>query len=556
MIRMYGICLTVIALAVTVNAATKGAEISADSEFQKFRSQSSIRCSNNVGTGNQESKLLNTDAKRQAFRQKLTAEQQTFFDKLVNSPDHSVDTFTGDQLMMPLWKVMEDLTDSDRDMFIDIRSKWDTVTYDELVAFLGKIRPVELLVVKKELLCELTGKLDEAALDVVCGRVANDSVTDSEMAIAFEDRCSDCVALAWKKRASDNVRAIVSGAKGAFLYEKMAQTIPADQWDVNGLMLAPDAVTPEDVNRVPDANFCDSTQRDRLTKSEFHSVVSEDVKKAVARKLAKCSDLQDVGSWSAANIKKLSPYLANLPKTSLFKIKVSDAVDSLNELFALDKKTAEVIFKAMAPKLITYWTVNKAWTANQKTKILCIMVKYAPNKRFFEKVATVDDLKAFLRDKETQCPGQTFDSKEMRPITDRVASDDTFKWESDSFSDFGSSISSLSSSDLKKVNKSVICSDWDKVKDAHFKTQDLKHLWNVCKMEKSYSLGSFTCDKVKSIGVFLQAMTKAEIDEIPVNTLADCAEQVGKALNDVCKTNKGVCRAVWNRVGTGPSGIG
>ena len=49
------------------------------------------------------------------------------------------------------------------------------------------------------------------------------------------------------------------------------------------------------------------------------------------------------------------------------------------------------------------------------------MAKYAPMRRFFKSVVSVDDLKAFLKDKVTACPGFAFENKEVSVFTRRIS---------------------------------------------------------------------------------------------------------------------------------------
>ncbi|XP_071106305.1 uncharacterized protein [Haliotis cracherodii] len=523
----------------------RGPAISTLKDFKAFRNLPSLRCHAQIGTGGRQSDLLDTEAKLNAFEKTLPEAKRTFFQQIRQSKNHDWSPFTSDEARETFTFLDSALDETGKALYLNVTQQWDQIDYTTLLDILRTWDPSVHLVLSKTAHCFVFGELNETALETYCQRFLEEKVSTAIM-LATINRCGDCVALGVRNRFDDEIIGRMSDPKCRAYMQKVVQYQP-NGWDVYHMTWCPHVVTVRDIGRIDDSNFCNVTQQDRLKEKRFYSKLRSGVRRKIGQKLILC--FGQLSQWTAQQLKDFANYVVNMPRDDINNMTVAQLLANLDTFMDVDDVKETKFLRILGYKIGDWWEANSGSLTEQvKTKLICVVVKFAPLRKLIDKTLSKSDLETFVKNFTSNCPADfEISPKDAKRVLKRIVTADGFSWTAQAITDYGRLIGGLPISVLKNISDDVLCDNWQMMNEADMSRAVLSYIWDKCK-SKFGSPSNYTCAGIVNVGVLVKVVPRSVVKEIPDSVIAECIQSMTSKLEPVCPRRRGFCRLIMKKV--------
>ncbi|XP_046554076.1 uncharacterized protein LOC124263470 [Haliotis rubra] len=523
----------------------QGAAISTLNDFKAFRNLPSLRCHAQIGTGGRQSDLLDTDAKLDAFELTLGEAERSFFQQIRQSANHDWSPFTADEARETLMFLNSTLDSTGKTLYVNIVQQWDQIPYVELLSALQTWDPSVHLVLTKTAHCFVFGKLNETALGTYCERFLEDQVSTASM-LATINRCGDCVAFGVKNRFDDRIIGRLSDSKCRAYMQKVVQH-QANGWDVYYMTWCPHVVTVRDIDRIADDNFCNVTQQERLKDMRLYSKLMPGVRRKIGQRLKACYG--QLSQWTTQQLTDFANYVVNMPRDDIDTMTVTQLFANLDTFIGVDDVKETRLLRILGYKISDWWATNSgSLTATQKSKLICVVVKFAPFRKLIDKTLSEADLKDFVKNIQTNCPADfEISPKDVKRLLKRIVTAVGFTWDQQAIMDYGRFIGGFPNNVLKNIPTNILCNNWQTINKADVPRGKLAYIWDICKSTFA-SPTTYTCAEIVDAGVLVKVIPKSYVEQIPNAVVAECIQNMTTYLEPVCVRRRGLCRLIMKKV--------
>ncbi|XP_067671148.1 uncharacterized protein [Haliotis asinina] len=523
----------------------QGVAISTLSDFRAFRNLPSLRCHAQIGTGGRQSDLLNTATKLDEFELTLDESERPFFRQIRQSTNHDWSLFTADEARETFMFLNSTLDSTYQSLYINIVQQWDQISYVDVLSALQTWNPSVHLVLTKAAHCFVLGKLNETALGTYCERFLEDEVSTATM-LATVNRCGDCVALGIKNRFDDGFIGRLSDSKCRAYMQKVVQYQPSG-WDVYYMTWCPHVITVRDIDRISNDNFCNVTQQMRLKDMRLYSKLMPGVRRKIGQRLKTC--FGQLSGWTSQQLTDFANYVVNMPRDDIDTMTVAQLLANLDTFIDVDDVKETRFLRLLGFKIGDWWAANSgSLTPTQKSKLICVVVKFAPFRKLIDKTLSEADIKTFVKNSQTNCPSDfEISPKDVKRLLKRIVNAVGFTWDQQAIIDYGGFIGGFPISVLKNIPNNTLCNNWQTINRADVQRGKLAYIWDKCK-STFVSPTTYTCPQIVEAGVLVKVIPKSYVEQIPNAVVAECIQNMTTYLEPVCVRRRGLCRLIMKKV--------
>ncbi|GFN96320.1 stereocilin [Plakobranchus ocellatus] len=322
-----------------------------------------------------------------------------------------------------------------------------------------------------------------------------------------------------------------------------------DSWDIYMLRFTPEAVQPSDIDRVDVSHFNDLEQLRVLTEDRVQLHLTSAVKTKIALKLTEAHG--PFSGWQQYLQDMLDHYIMFLPydelEAQLEPQMFLDIDISPDDLHSPMRKVQH--FYSIGAWKVANWlsdpsnipTEFSGATLDKKTKLFCLVSKYAALPHLYGNVFPIDVIKHGI----SECAFYDIDYSQMDFLVDVVTSDPGFTWTANNMVDIDPLMPAVPASVLKNISEAELKAYWEE-KHAEFPVSSARAVWDTIK--HTVDLGNMDCHDMLTTQEGLLVLSPDELQLIPLHVFTDCADVFTHYLDGRCEHNPRGCEQIWKQI--------